>query len=640
MATRSKQSERHRLLVHMLQMTGDVTGAGTFHHHAATGRFECDAQLAHLFGWPEARTCDADELRAQIHPDDLAELIAGWERCARDGTPLAIEHRIVLSDGRVRWVALLAEPHRCDVHGPACIIGACTDVTARRGAAAARAERDALAQAERWLRRVTDAIPQLMWTADPDGVVDYANQRWTAYTGRDGGRGLSEAFHPEDRVAVGARWRRALGDGEPFDLEARIVGRDGAARWFLVQAAPIKAPGGAIVRWVGTCTDVDDRRRAEAQVIEANRAKDEFLAMLGHELRNPLTPIVAALHLLEQRGDPAIERERTTIERQVRHLVRLVDDLLDLGRISQGKIHLERGAIDAAIAVEHAIETCAPQLAERHHALVVDVPRRLFVRGDAQRLTQVFANLIGNAAKYTPPGGQVTVRAARAVGEVVVTVADDGIGIEPDLLPRVFDPFTQGSRSPDRTDAGLGLGLTIVRRLIEMHGGAVTVESGGAGAGSTFTVRLPATAAPVEDAPAPARAAPAPAATRRVLVVDDRADVTELFTDILRSEGHTVASANTPFAALAIAEAFRPDVALIDLGLPEMDGCELARELRARLGAACPTMIAITGYGQEHDRARAARAGFAQHLVKPVEMRTLLDAVTGDRRGDAAARSA
>jgi PAS domain S-box-containing protein len=362
----------------------------------------------------------------------------------------------------------------------------------------------------------------------------------------------------------------------------------------------------------------------------ANRAKDEFLAMLGHELRNPLSPILTALQLMKLRGDVGSERERIVIERQVKHLTRLVDDLLDVSRIARGRIELKPRTLEFAEVVATAIEMASPLLEQQNHRLAVNVPRSgLTVEGDSIRLSQVISNLLTNAAKYTPPGGDISIRAERVADEVVLYVRDAGIGIAPDVLPRIFDLFVQERQALDRSQGGLGIGLTIVRSLVERHGGSVSARSDGPGRGSEFIVRLPA--APAREVPADAlpaaRAAPAlhlpPSAAERVLIVDDNEDGAEMLGAALERRGYRTRVAHDAPTALVLAAEFAPDVAFLDIGLPVMDGYELAAHLRDIPGLANMRLIALTGYGQESDRRRTHEAGFHVHLVKPVDIDTI-----------------
>jgi signal transduction histidine kinase len=358
------------------------------------------------------------------------------------------------------------------------------------------------------------------------------------------------------------------------------------------------------------------RRKAE----EASRAKDEFLAILGHELRNPLAPIVTALELMRQRTAGG-ERERSVIERQVQHLVRLVDDLLDVSRITRGKLELKKERLDLADAIARGIELASPLVEQRRQHLEVSVERGVFVDGDPARLAQVVSNLLVNAAKYTDEGGHLRVAARAEDGAAVCSVRDDGIGIPAELLPRVFDAFVQGKQPADRAGGGVGLGLAIVRSLVQLHRGEVFARSAGERQGSEFVFRLPLARPPQVAAP-PSRPQPVAPVRRRVMIVDDNTDAAELLCEALRSAGCEVAVAHDGPSALRLAESFAPEVAVLDIGLPVMDGYELASRLRD-LPTPPLRLFALTGYGQPGDRARAAAAGFERHLVKPVDIAEL-----------------
>jgi PAS domain S-box-containing protein len=448
------------------------------------------------------------------------------------------------------------------------------------------------------------------------------------------------ALHEEDRATTRAAIARAL-DAEDgaYRVEYRVV-RDGVERWLRSTGQVHRDARGQPVRFIGTVQDVSEEKRAARalkeetrRAEEANQAKDAFLAMLGHELRNPLWPITTALELMRRKDAAAHARERTIIERQVDHMVRLVDDLLDVSRITRGRVTLERRPVALAQAVAKAIEMASPLLEARRHRLTTDVPRDLVVDGDEHRLAQVFGNLLTNAAKYTPPGGAVDVTAAREGARVRVVVRDSGVGIDPELLPHVFDLFTQGTRTIDRTDGGLGLGLTIVRSLVDLHGGAVMAASDGPGRGAELVVTLPLLAAAPAPVEPPAAAGPV-GPRRRVLVVDDNRDAADALALILRDAGHEVGVAYDGPQALDLALDLRPEVALLDLGLPVMDGFELAGRLQAR-DPAPRLLVAITGYGQDSDRARTAAAGFDEHLVKPVEPAAIVHLVEARLAGRA-----
>ena len=369
---------------------------------------------------------------------------------------------------------------------------------------------------------------------------------------------------------------------------------------------------------------------ARQQAELANRAKDEFLAMLGHELRNPLAPIVSTLRVMAMRDDRVFRQERRLIERQVDNLARLVDDLLDVARIARGDVRLRRERVALAEVLARAAEMAAPLIESRRHALRLALPpEELCLDADAGRLNQVFANLLTNAARYTPEGGEISVEAAVEEGRCVVTVADNGQGIESELLPRIFDLFVQGQQGPDRANGGLGVGLALVKNLVGLHGGSVSAVSTGPGRGSAFKVTLPLAASPPAAAgTTPAESTPAtPARRERVLVVDDNQDAAEALAALLEMNGCEVRVATDPIAGLALLEEFAPGVAILDIGLPRIDGYGLAARIRAtEVGRSC-RLIALTGYGMAEDRARTRAAGFQAHLVKPVEPEALLEAV-------------
>jgi PAS domain S-box-containing protein len=371
-----------------------------------------------------------------------------------------------------------------------------------------------------------------------------------------------------------------------------------------------------------------ERQRLAAVLQEAQaaaRAKDEFLAMLGHELRNPLAPILTALQLMQLRAGDTLQKERALIERQLKHVVRLVDDLLDVSRITRGKIDLKKRPLELSEIVSKAVEMASPLLEERRHQLTSSVPSGLVVEGDEHRLTQIISNLLTNAAKYTEPGGHIEVLAGPGEGGVVLSVRDTGMGIGPELLPRVFELFVQGERTLDRAQGGLGLGLTIVKTLVELHGGRIRAESEGLGKGSTFTLWLPLSerdARQVHQAPASTVRAEDSRRLerRRILLVDDNRDAIEALAEGLEAFGYSVAVAFDGPGGLEAAARQSPELALLDIGLPVMDGYELARRLRELPGMSTVPLVAVTGYGQETDRRRTHEAGFQEHLVKPVDL--------------------
>ena len=414
------------------------------------------------------------------------------------------------------------------------------------------------------------------------------------------------------------------------EIEYRYHHPQRGERWIYSKAGLVEHAGHRHV--VGICLDVTERRDAEETLKGVNHRKDEFLAMLAHELRNPLAPIRNAAQLLDvhSSGNPEIEWARAVIERQTKHLVRLVDDLLDASRMVSGQITLQKRPVELAEIVQSAVETSRPLIRLRKHLLTVQLPEQpVLLEGDLTRLAQVLSNLLNNAAKYTDEGGQIRLDAAVDAGTVVIRVCDTGLGVDADLLPHVFDLFTQADRTPDRSQGGLGIGLTLVKRLVEMHGGTVEARSDGLGSGAEFIVRLPTLASSSEPvARTPLRVpvvAAADARSLRILVVDDNVDAADSIAMLLSMEGHETRSVNTARAALLAVPDFKPEVVLLDIGLPEMDGYEVARHLRAQTGARRIRLVAVTGYGQPADRLRAHEAGFDEHMVKPVEPTALQD---------------
>jgi PAS domain S-box-containing protein len=491
---------------------------------------------------------------------------------------------------------------------------------------------DADAQRERLQAMIMAAPTAICVLRGPELTYEMMNepyQRRLDSRAKPGARVADINLDPQNEAMISG----VFATGQPATAVETPVTADYAGgrqtRFLSYVVQPLHDLEGRVDRVVIFANDVTDevlaRRQLEAAHSEAelaNRTKDEFLAILGHELRNPLAPILTALQLMKLRGPELLERERTIIERQVRHVVRLVDDLLDVSRITRGTVEFNSEVVDIAEVVTAAIEMSSPLLEERAHDLRVSVAPSLFVHGDAVRLGQVVANLLNNAAKYTEDGGRIEIDGRREGDRVVVRVRDTGIGIAPEILPRVFDLFVQERQALDRSQGGLGLGLAIVRSLVAAHGGTVAARSDGIGRGAEFEVRLPA-ADDVTRAGATSLRPAGPVAERsgvRVLVVDDNTDALELLSEGLGLLGHEVHQAHDGPTALAVAERVHPSVAILDIGLPVMDGYELARRLRAIDSLAGIQLVAVTGYGQTTDRKRSAEAGFDEHLVKPVSI--------------------
>jgi two-component system CheB/CheR fusion protein len=496
-----------------------------------------------------------------------------------------------------------------------------------------RAE-EAARQSEERFRMMADTVPDIIFTFHPDGSTDYVSPRFYEYTGLPPGGaegfGWERSLHPDDAEATRVQWAKSCETGSPFEIKYRFRAADGTYRWFIGRARPIFDDQGRIVKWFGSCTEIDDLVRADEALKEADRRKDEFLAMLAHELRNPLAPIRNAVQIMKApaANDSVRVQARGLLERQVEHLVRLIDDLLDVSRITRGKIQLRKEPVALADVVSRAVETSRPLIDERRHQLTVELPSEpVFLDADITRLSQVLANLLNNAGKYTEEGGQIWLTAECVGGEAVIKVRDTGMGITPEILPRVFDLFTQADRSLDRSQGGLGIGLTLVRSLVQMHGGTVQAFSDGSGLGSEFVVRLPTltTAVPQEspNGDGPVHVADGP--PRRILVVDDNVDAAESLAMLLRASGHEVLAVHEGRTAIESMQTFRPEVVLLDIGLPVMNGYEVARRLQEEGDGAEVMLVALTGYGQEEDRSRSHAAGFDHHLVKPVDLEALLE---------------
>lgn len=531
----------------------------------------------------------------------------------------------------------------------------------------------ALRLSEERYRSLTIATTQIVWTTNPLGEIIEDIPSWCAFTGQTEeaikGHGWINSLHPDDRSAVMMCWLQAVAECSIYDTEYRLHRHDGKYRHVVARGVPVLEADGTIREWVGTCTDITERKlaeevlqksheeleihvqertselahtnealsseiaerkRMEQALRENDRHKDEFLAMLAHELRNPLAPIRHALQVLKKHDNPnpTLAWGHTLIERQVTHIARLLDDLLDVARIIQGKIRLKMERCDLTKIITNAVEDCLPLIEARKHHLVLSVSNEpQWLEGDATRLEQVITNLLNNAAKYTEEGGTITLSTLRTGNYALMRIEDTGVGIAPDLLAHVFDLFTQADRSLAHSQGGLGLGLTLVRQLVEKHEGTVTAASAGIGQGSSFTVRLPLL--PVEQPAVESLSASepnspdSPLSPLRIMVVDDYVDAAESLAMLLEMEGHEVTTVHCGLQAIEQAQVFRPRVILLDIGLPGLNGYEVASRLRALPETRGAMLIALTGYGQAEDRNRSQNAGFDHHLLKPVNFEML-----------------
>ena len=439
---------------------------------------------------------------------------------------------------------------------------------------------------------------------------------------------VDELNHPDDRATDSALFGRLVrGETPDYRSEKRYVRKDGRVIWVLASGNVVRDAEGRPLHAWAVVQDITARKEAENGLREADRRKDEFLATLAHELRNPLAPIRNAVEILKRVGpaDPILVRNHSVIDRQVRHMARLLDDLLDVSRITRNRLELRRERVELADVVRVAIETSRPLIDRNAHDLSVTLPPgRIPLDADPVRLAQVFSNLLNNAARYTEPGGRIWLSAARHGGEVVVSVRDNGVGIDADMLPRVFDLFSQAAPALQRSQGGLGIGLSLVKGLVEMHGGRIAAHSDGPGQGSEFTVRLPIAVVETADRDAAAQDGAPAAGVRRILVVDDIEDNADTMATLLRELGNDVRTAYGGAEAVEAAADFRPSVVLLDIGMPRVTGLDAARMIRAQPWGAKICLIALTGWAGPEDRRRTQDAGFDHHLVKPVDYTQLL----------------
>jgi PAS domain S-box-containing protein len=634
------RAERERLITELeterarLNAIIEHIPAGVILAEAPSGRIVMvNPQVEQILGHPMVLSPDIESYREWLayevnerpvegHDSVLAKTLQGEVVTGRE----ILYHR---GDGTRAWIRVSGAPIR-DTNGK--LVGGVDLITdideEKRASDALRINQERLNLAQKasqagsfeWNPR-TNAV---IWSEETEALFGLA-------PGSFGGsyEDWTRCVHPEDLSRAEQELRRSIADGEGVS-EYRVVWPDGSVRWIQGRGKVFFDEAGEPLRWVGINIDVTERKRMEeslrrqAEALrEADRRKNEFLAILAHELRNPLAPISNAIQILTLRGDDPtmVAQTKEVMERQLHQMSRMVDDLLEVSRISRGKISLQTAPLDLADVVATAVETSRPLVEAHRHMLTVSLPERpARVEADGARLAQVLSNLLNNAAKYTEDGGRIDLIVEQAQGEALIRVRDNGIGIAPERLANVFDMFEQIEGAADRSQGGLGIGLTLARRLIEMHGGKIEAHSAGLGKGSEFVTRLPALAEPAPESGQKTQAASAPSSTdrRRVLVVDDNVDSAESMAVLLRLYGHDVRLAHDGEAALEEARAFRPDVMFLDLSLPKMDGYEVARLLRLEQAMSGMTLVAMTGYGQEEERRRTREAGFHLHLVKPV----------------------
>lgn len=601
----------------------ELSVAGMGKADCATGRLlQVNHKLCEMLGY------SADELRGMTiaditHPDDLARNLEFLERARRgEIDEYGYEKRYIRKDGQIIWAQLTAAIFR-DAEGRALhTVAVVQDITANK-----RAEL-ALRESEGRYRHLWENLNDAALMADAEtGCLVETNKQAERLLGRSRDELLrmhQQEIHPPDQAEEYQRRFAAHATcGHAADYDGAVVRKDGGIVPVRITAAPIELGGKKFV--LQLFHDITEQKRMEEKLKEADRRKDEFLAMLAHELRNPLAPIRNAVEILKRESGlqgGSLPWVTDVISRQVEHMTNLVDDLLDVARITRGHIQLQKEHVLLADVIVRAVETVHPLIQARNHALSVDLPQQpVWLKADPARLVQVVDNLLNNAAKYTPEGGRIRLTArCEGTDEVIIEVSDNGVGIPAALQPHIFELFYQANRTLDRSQGGLGLGLYLVHTLVKMHGGRIEATSDGPGRGSTFIVHLPLMAhAP---STAPARCAPdsSDIPRRRVLVVDDNPDVANSFAMLLDALGHEVHVTHDGPSALAAVRQIHPEVVFLDIGLPGMDGYEVARRLRAEYPPHAMLLVAVTGYGQLDDCRHAAEAGFDHHLLKPVDV--------------------
>lgn len=616
-----RSEERFRLVA---RATNDVV----WDWDLESGHLEWNDTVLQHFGLTREELGDRIEgWDERIHPEDRERVSAKiYAALEGDAESWSDEYRFRKKDGS--YAVFLDRGHIArDASGKAYrMIGSMLDITEQRRVEAA------LRESEGRFRALADNVSQLVWIADEKGNLLWANKRWCEYLGvsPDDVQDVSfeVALHPDHAQRVREGFARHLESGTEWEDTFPARRHDGVYRWFLTRANPIRDEAGQVVRWFGTNTDVTEQREAQEALRDADRRKDEFLAMLAHELRNPLAPVRNAVEMLRMIGgrEPTLDRLRDVIDRQVTHMARLIDDLLDVSRVARGRIQLRRERHDLTQIVKQTVDDYRESLESAGLTLTLDVDRGpLWVDGDGTRLAQIVGNLLHNAGKFTERGGRISVRvgADDAEGRALVEVEDDGIGMEPAMLARLFDPFTQAAQGLDRSKGGLGLGLALAKALVELHGGTITASSEGLGRGSRFVVRLPL-AEPALARPTRGAKPRAAGTGLRVLVIEDNQDAAETLQMLLELAGHDAEVAYDGRTGIDAARAKRRDVVICDIGLPgSVDGYAVARALRADPGATPSLLVALSGYSQEEDRRLARDAGFDVHLAKPADFETL-----------------
>jgi PAS domain S-box-containing protein len=596
--------------------------SGVFDWYVDTGELHwTDGHFA-LLGLEPGRQPPTYELWARhIHADDLERVTAAVSRSLETGERYSEEYRVLRADGTVRWVhgqgLLVREPGQ-----PRRMVGALIDIHERKQVEAA------LRKSEERFRRMSNDVPSLVWMTDAHGGIEFINARCCEFFGTTlqqvQAHGWQRFVHPEDLERAREVVAKARANRTNFSLRIRMRHCSGEWRYMEPTGSPRITEAGEYHGHIGMCPDVTDLMTSQNVLFEADRRKDEFLATLSHELRNPLAPIRSAARIL--RAPDAEPQARVwasqVIDRQVHTMSALLDDLLDISRITHGTLTLSRQVVTLSTVVDAALEVARPVIEARRHRLLIDIPATpIEVEADPLRLSQALSNLLTNAAKYTDPGGQITLLGRTEGDALVISITDTGIGLARESLTQVFEMFSQVKTALDRSEGGLGIGLALVKGIVELHGGTIEARSDGPGKGCEFRLTLPAHATVRVAAQADCEpGAPGLRTSRRILVADDNRDGAQSLAMVLELAGHTVAVANGGRDALDRMRELRPEVALLDIGMPDMNGYAVASALRSEPWARDMVLIALTGWGGEEDKRRAFAAGFNHHMTKPVDL--------------------
>jgi PAS domain S-box-containing protein len=605
---------------------------GTFEWDIVADRLYGDANFERLFdlALDASGAAPLADFANAIHPEDRPRTLERVARTVATGEPYESEYRIV-SGGGERWVIARGKLER-DAAGRAVrFAGVLVDITERKRAEAARNDSQAqLERQSRILETVLSSINDFAYTFDRDGRFLFVNKPlldlWGLKLEDAVGKNFFDLKYPDALAAkLQAQIQQVFDTQRSLSDETSYTSPTGEGGFYEYIFTPVFGPDGRVDVVAGSTRDITGRKRTEEALRAADQRKDEFLATLAHELRNPLAPVRNAANLLRIDNSPAsVAWAGEMIGRQVDHLTRLIDDLLDISRVRLNKFELRREPLELAEVVRGAVEAARSAIEERRHELTVELPPApVRVSGDLVRLSQALVNLLTNAARYTEPGGRISLSVAREDADAVVRVKDTGIGVSSENLPRLFEMFFQADSTLERSQAGLGIGLSLVRRVMELHGGRVEALSDGAGKGSEFVVRLPALEEQGGRAAEPPAAAalerPAPV-SHRVLVADDNRDATQSLAALLRLSGNEVHTAHDGLEAVDAAATLRPDAVLIDIQMPKLNGYDACRRIREQPWGKDMLLIAQTGWAQEEDKLRAREAGFDAHLVKPVDL--------------------